>query len=148
MRNRVKGLRICALLVTLLLVGVAFAGADASNKEFPKDSPVYVLMGLNDSQLQYMETPDFGPEVFEDMKKDPKVHDTRGKIPRFETEKERRDWLDKLDENRIYVRDEMRQYLYPEGPVIAYGWYIEGYFEVVFYENTTVETSQIDEIYA
>ncbi|MCK4575013.1 hypothetical protein KAU34_01255 [candidate division WOR-3 bacterium] len=137
-----------AVLAAMLLMSMAFAGAADSSKDFPKDSPVCVLMGLNDSQLQYMEIPDFGPEVFEDMKKDPKVRDTRGKIPRFETEKERRDWLDKLDENRIYVRDEMRPYLYPEGPVIAYGWYIEGYFEVVFYENTTVETSQIDEIYA
>jgi hypothetical protein len=123
-----KGLKISALLVALLLVGVAFAGAAALQKDFPEDSPVHVLMGLNDSQLQYMEIPDFGPEVFED--------------------KERRDWLDNLDENRVYVRDEMRPYLYPEGPVIAYGWYIKGYFEVVFYENTTVETSQIDEIYA
>jgi len=145
---KTKEIQLSALLVALLLVGVAFAGADASKKEFPKDSPVHVLMGLNDSQLQYMEIPDFGPEVFEDLKEDPKVRDTRGKIPRFETEKERRDWLDKLDENRIYVRDEMRPYLYPEGPVIAYGWYIEGYFDVVFYENITVETSQVDEIYA
>ena len=143
-----KGLRISALLVALLLIGVAFAGATAPQKDFPEDLPVHVLMGLNDSQLQYLEIPDFGPEVFEDMEEDPDVRDTRGKTPRFETEKERQNWLDKLDENRIDVRDEMRPYLYPEGPVIAYGWYIEGYFEVVFYENATVETSQIDEIYA
>jgi hypothetical protein len=146
-----KGIQLSALLMAMLLVGVAlvgvaFAGAAAPQKEFPKDLPERVLMGLNDSQLQDKEIPDFGPEVFEDMKKDPKVRDTRGKIPRFETEKERRDWLDKLDENRVYVR--MRPYLYPEGPVIAYGWDVEGYFEVVFYENTTVEKSQIDEVYA
>ena len=58
-------------------------------------------MGLNDSQLQYLEIPDFGPEVFEDMEEDPDVRDTRGKTPRFETEKERQNCLDKLDENKI-----------------------------------------------
>jgi len=47
-----KGLRISALLMAILLVGVAFAGAAALQKDFPEDSPVHVLMGLNDSQLQ------------------------------------------------------------------------------------------------
>jgi len=42
----------------------------------------------------------------------------------------------------------MRPYLYPKGPVIGYGWNINGYFLVAFYENITIETSQVDEIYA
>lgn len=81
------------------------------------------------------------------IKKEPKVLDTRGKIPKFVTEKERRNWLDKLDENRIGIRGEIQKYLYPDGQVIAYGWNDEGYVDIVFYENTTVEAFLIDEIY-
>lgn len=135
------------LLVVMMLVSMAFPGASAPNKEFPKDLPERVLLGLNDSQLQDREIPDFGPEIFENLKKEEKVIDTRGKIPRFETETERRNWLNKLDENRIGVRDEMRPYLYPKGPAIAYGWDIDGYFLVAFYENITVKTSQVNVIY-
>jgi hypothetical protein len=149
MRN--KGIQLSALLAVMLLVAVAFTGVAAPSKEikkFPEDLPERVILGLNDSQLQDREIPDFGPEVFERLKKDPKVLETRGIIPKFETEKERRNWLDKLDEGRIDVRDEMRSYLYPNGKVIMYGWDDEGYFDVVFYENTPVETSVVDEIYA
>jgi hypothetical protein len=139
------------MLAAILLIAIAFAGTAAPNKEFknfPKDLPERVLLGLNDSELQDKEIPDFGPEVFERIKKEPKTLDARGKIPKFKTEKERRNWLDKLDENRISVRNDMRPYLYPSGKVIMYGWNDKGYFDVVFYENTTVEASLVNEIYA
>ncbi len=67
--------------MAMLLVGVVFTGTAVPQKGFPKDLPERVLMGLNDSQLQDREIPDFGPEVFEDMKKEEMVLDTRGKIP-------------------------------------------------------------------
>ncbi|MFZ3383378.1 MAG: hypothetical protein WA144_05585 [Candidatus Methanoperedens sp.] len=149
--NKNKGLQLGAVLAVMLLIAVAFVGVAAPNKEiknFPKDLPERIILGLNDSQLQDKEIPDFGPEVFERMKKEPKVLETRGKIPRFETQKERKDWLDKLDSNRIGVRNEIRPYLYPNGPIIIYGWDHEGYFEVILYENATVNAFQIDEIYA
>ncbi|HZK61590.1 MAG TPA: hypothetical protein VFC41_05895 [Anaerovoracaceae bacterium] len=143
-----KGMQLGALLAAVLLLSMVFTGAAIPDKEFPKDLPERILLGLNDSQLQDKGIPDFVPEVFENLKKEQKVLDTRGKTPRFETEKERQNWLNKLDKNRISVRDEMRPYLYPKGPVIGYGWSINGYFLVAFYENITIETSQVDEIYA
>jgi len=148
---KIKGMQLGAVLVTMLLVAVAFVGVASPNKEFknfPKDLPERIILGLNDSQLQDQEIPNFGPEVFEKIKKEPKVLETKGTIPRFETQKERKDWLDKLDSNRIGVRNEIRPYLYPNGPIIIYGWDHEGYFEVILYENATVDASQIDEIYA
>jgi len=84
-----KRIGIGALLAAMLLVSMAFSGAAAPNKESPKDLPERVLLGLNDSQLQDKGIPDFGPEVFENLKEEPKVLDTRGKIPRFEIEKKR-----------------------------------------------------------
>src|SRR5665648_510262 len=125
-----KGMQLGALLAAVLLLSMVFTGAAIPDKEFPKDLPERILLGLNDSQLQDKASPDFVPEVFENAKKELKVLDTRGKTPRFETEKERQDWLNKLDKNRISVRDEMRPYLYPKGPVIGYGWSINGYFLV------------------
>ncbi|WP_269849960.1 hypothetical protein [Methanosarcina horonobensis] len=41
----------------------------------------------------------------------------------------------------------MEPYVYPKGPVIGYGFDINGYFEVVFYEGMNVTDSQINEIY-
>lgn len=149
--NKSKGMQLGVLLSVILLVTVAFSGVAAPSKEnkiFPKDLPERIILGLNDSQLQDREIPDFGPEVFERLKKDPKVLGIRGIIPKFQTENERLNWLDGLDANRIGVRDEMRPYLYPNGQVIMYGWDDEGYFDVVFYENTTVDASLVDEIYA
>lgn len=147
MRTYIK-FAMSALLMAMLLTAMVSPAVAAPNKVFPEDLPERVLLGLNDSQLQDREIPDFGPEVFETLKNEKKVIDTRGKIPRFETEKERRNWLNKLDKNRISVQDEMLPYMYPNGSVIEYGWNYKGYFSVVFYEDITVNTSQVDEIYA
>lgn len=81
------------------------------------------------------------------MEKDPRVLDTYGAIPRFETDGERRDWLDELDEVKNRVQSEMRQYFYPEGPVISSGYNYRGYFRVTFEENLVVEESLMDKIY-
>lgn len=138
------------LLIVMLLVAVAFADTAAPSNEtktFPKDLPERVLLGLNDSELQDKNIPDFGPEVFERMKQDPKVLDTRGKIPRFGTVIERRNWLDKLDKIRIGVQDEMLPYDYPNGSVISDGFDWEGYFYVGLYKNATVNASLVNKIY-
>ena len=45
------------------------------------------------------------------------------------------------------VKDDMDPYLYPKGPVIGYGWDINGYFEITFYKDMNVTESQINEIY-
>lgn len=81
------------------------------------------------------------------MRKDPRILDTYGIIPRFGTDGERRDWLDELDEVKNRVRSEMPTYLYPKGPVIGYGYNYRGYFEVIFEENQAIEASIMDEIY-
>ncbi|MCZ7400219.1 MAG: S1 family peptidase [Candidatus Methanoperedens sp.] len=146
-----KGMQLGAMLAVMLLVALAFAGTAAPNKEFkkfPKDLPERVLLGLNDSELQDKDIPDFGPEVFEKMKKDPKVIETRGIIPKYTTDTERRSWLDKLDKIRIGIRNDMLPYIHPNGTVISYGFDWEGFFYVDFYENATVNASLVDEIYA
>ncbi len=116
-------------------------------ENFSERIPERVLVGLNDSQLQDKNIPDFGPEVFEKLKKDPKVIETRGIIPKYATDKERRSWLDKFDKIRMGIRENMLPYIHPNGTVISSGFDWEGYFYVDFYENATVNASLVDKIY-
>lgn len=137
-----------AVLAAMLLMSMAFAGAADSSKDFSEDSSERALSGYDVFQIERIEIPDFGPGTFENVKKKYNVLDTKGKIPRYETQTERQMWLGKLHENMDDVRGDMGPYLHPNGPMIRYGWDINGYFEVIFYENATVTKSQIDEIYA
>ena len=148
-----KAIAITALLaVALLVASVIMVTASVNQKDSidpelvllgVKDSldTELVLLGVKDSKeladltreeiatLAKEGIPDFGPEVFEEMRKDPRILDTYGIIPRFGTDGERRDWLDELDEVKNRVRSEMPTYLYPKGPVIGYGYNYRGYFE-------------------
>ncbi|RZN42791.1 MAG: hypothetical protein EF813_01130 [Methanosarcinales archaeon] len=157
-----KAIAMAALLSVALLVAAVFMVAASVNHSVnEKDSidPELALLGVKDpkeladltreeiANLTKKGTPDFGPKVFEEMEKDPRVLDTYGTIPRFGTDGERRDWLDELDEVKNRVRSEMPPYLYPEGPVIAYGYNYQGYFRVTFEENLVVEESLMDKIY-
>jgi len=135
-----KAIAITALLAVALLVASVLMVTASVNQKDSLD-PELVLLGVKDSKeladltreeianLAKEGIPDFGPEVFEEMRKDPRILDTYGIIPRFGTDGERRDWLDELDEVKNRVRSEMPTYLYPKGPVIGYGYNYRGYFE-------------------
>lgn len=61
-------MRLGAMLAAMLLIAVTYAGITAPDKEFknfPKDLPERVLLGLNDSELQDKDIPDFGPEMLQ-----------------------------------------------------------------------------------
>ncbi|MCK4500767.1 hypothetical protein KAU11_09715 [Candidatus Babeliales bacterium] len=80
---------------------------------------------------------------------EPPVIATYGKIPEFEGEEQRQNWYASLDEigKSVRMRDKMRPYFYPEGPVIGCGYNLEGYMTVTFLESTVIEKSLMDEIY-
>lgn len=111
-------------------------------------------MGVHDVPLvfRYSKIPvDIGPEVFDEMKKDPKVIATRGTVPRLEIEEEQHEWIEKLGGIIHGMRDNisvnMSLYFYPEGPVIAYGCDSPGYIGVEFLEGSDINESLMDEIY-
>jgi len=93
--------------------------------------------------------PDFGPEVFDEIRKKIDILQTYGKVPRYETMEERKDWLNTLDVITDDVRNEgeMDSYFYPKGPVIAYGHDYRGYIRVSFEKGSNVEESIVDGIY-
>ncbi len=72
---------------------------------------------------------------------------TYGKLPEFENDEQKQQWYANLDEVKNRVRSEMPPYLRPEGPVIGYGYNLEGYVTVTFLEGTVIEKPLMDEIY-
>jgi hypothetical protein len=87
----------------------------------------------------------FGPGTFDKLKKDPNFIASYGSIPTFATSEERKQWLDKLETVYQMVIPEMSKYEYPNGPVIAFGYSIDGVLDVGV--NKTVEKPLMDEIY-
>lgn len=132
------------LILLLLLIGVVFV-ASASADDSLETSSESEVFGAYNSEERVI--PDFGPQTFDDLRKDPDVLATKGQIPQFDTKEERLGWYDKLDMSKDIVKDDMDPYLYPKGPVIGYGWDINGYFEITFYKDMNVTESQINEIY-
>ncbi|MCQ1537205.1 hypothetical protein FTO70_16290 [Methanosarcina sp. KYL-1] len=132
------------LILLLLLTGVVFV-ASASADDSMESALESEVFGISDSEERVI--PDFGPKTFENLSKDPNVLATKGQIPQFDTKEERLTWYDKLDKSKDIVKDDMDSYLYPKGPVIGYGWNINGYFKVTFYKGMDVTDSQINEIY-
>jgi hypothetical protein len=134
------------LILTILLVGVVFV-ASASTNDLTVVSSEGEVSGINEQGLNDMQIPDFGPKTLENLNKDSKILTTEGQIPQYTTQIERRNWLNKLDKTRLTLGDDINPYVYPKGPIIGYGININGYFEVILYENMNITDPQINEIY-
>ena len=89
----------------------------------------------------------FGPETINKLKSDPNFIAAYGNIPSFTTLEERQQWLDKL--NNVYqgAISEMSNYLYPNGPITAFGYSIDGVLQVGINSSKTVDKPFMDEIY-
>jgi hypothetical protein len=77
---------------------------------------------------------------------EPPVIATYGKIPEFESEEQRRSWLNNLSEIRKGVRSEMDPYFY-QGIVVVFGHHYDGYMRISFKEDMVIEKPLMDEIY-
>lgn len=91
--------------------------------------------------------PDYGLNIHEKLEKDDKVLKTKGKIPEIKEEKEKREWLDKLDSSGRKVNEEMLQYMQPEGPLVSCGYNYQGYLVVDILEGSEIDESTMNEIY-
>ncbi|AKB84121.1 hypothetical protein [Methanococcoides methylutens] len=138
---------ISVLLVAALLIGVAFIGSANSENALSESKDNNLTDELENSQVECIDIPNFGPETFENVKGKYKVLDTKGKIPRYSTQAERKEWLGTLHTTMTDMKVDIDPYLYPKGPVIYYGWDINGYLEVILFENQTLSKSQINDIY-
>jgi hypothetical protein len=72
---------------------------------------------------------------------------TYGKEREFYIEDQRREWYDQLDTICTLARNSMELYMYPEGPVISYGWGIENCIGVGILEGSEINNSTLNNIY-
>lgn len=134
------------LFLAITLIGEVFiAAASASySQEALSDSEISVII---ESQLQKNSIPDFDPHILDDLRKDHNTLLIRGEIPDYVTQAEKQSWLNKLDKCKDNLKNDISSYLYPNGPIISYGWDTNGYFEVIIYKEIKTTDSQINEIY-
>lgn len=87
-----------------------------------------------------------GLESIEAQKKNTLIA-TYGKEREFYIEDQRREWYNQLNTIYTLARDSMEAYMYPQGPVISYGWSIENRIGVGILEGSEVNNSTISDIY-
>lgn len=93
----------------------------------------------------------FGPGTLDELKKDPNFIAAHGKIPAFSASDDRKKWLEKLDKgyskaNKNFKK-EMSKKFYPNGQVIAYGYTIDGVFQVTIEKGKKIDIATENEIY-
>ena len=100
-----------------------------------------------------LQTPSYDP-FFGSSPLNREVIDRHGKLPPLETEEQKQNWSDSLEElgKRVITGTNGRaglfpNYMYPNGKVLSCGENSLGYFVVVFYKNLTIEKQLIYEIY-
>jgi len=112
------------------------------------DIPVIFMWAQDENDLPL---PDYGPQIFEDIKNEPGFIATRGTMPVITDESEKREWIDSLvNSKRSLPRSEYLPYFVEfGGPVTSFGPGINGYLSVGFDPSTPekVNESVIDEIY-
>jgi hypothetical protein len=133
-------------VLAMLLIGVVLV-ASASTNDSQGTPSKDVILDINDSNLQRVPLPDFGPQTFKNLKNNPDFLATRGQMPQFSTQAERMKWLSKLNDIRVIAEDDLSPYGYPKGPVLGHGFGENGTFEVYLYRGMNVTDNQIDEIY-
>ncbi|WP_048142130.1 hypothetical protein [Methanosarcina horonobensis] len=91
-------------VLAMLLIEVVFV-ASASADDLTVVSSEGEVSGINEPGLNDMQIPDFGPQTLDSLKEDSKVLTTKGQIPQYTTQAERRNWLGKLDKARLKLGD-------------------------------------------
>jgi streptogrisin B len=134
------------LALAMLLIGVVFVASASINNSQETLSKGGISEIIDSNNVQ---TPDFGPYIFDDLKKEPNFLLAKGQIPNYTNQVEKQNWIDKLDKCRVLLDNDknMTSYIYPKGPVIGYAWNNHGYFMIMLYKNMNVTDSQIEEIY-
>jgi len=100
-----------------------------------------------------LQTPSYDP-FFGSSPLNREVIYRHGKLPPLESEEQKQNWSDSLEElgKRVITGTNGRtglfpNYMYPDGKVLSCGENSLGYFVVVFYKNLTIDKPLIYEIY-
>jgi hypothetical protein len=94
--------------------------------------------------------PDYGPQIFEEIKNEPGFIATRGTMPVITDASEKVEWEETAGDCIHSFRDELDPYMLENGgPLVGYGYDYRGYIFVEFDKKSPekVNKSIIDEIY-
>lgn len=119
---------IVAILCTLLLIGIA--AGEASDKASQ-------TIDEEDFREFINNIPATDPKTLDLMKESKNVLRVQGKIPEITTGAQVYEWMKKIDNIRINLRDNkiLDAYYYPSGPLVAYGTDARGYFVVMLCDD-------------
>ena len=81
------------------------------------------------------------------VKSNPNVIEARGKMPTIDTELKKQVLFERYYDIGDAIGNEITKYSYPDGPVIGYGYNINGYLEVDFLEGSKIDDELIGNFY-
>lgn len=139
MKNITK-ISLSILLVSILLIGFAWAGASDSNQDESQD----------ESFEEEYYFPEYGANTFDSLKKDSNTIETRGTVPKLTDDKAKVEWLDTLWESINNSGSELHPYMKENGgPLIGFGVNYGGYIFVEFDEEIKdIGKSTMDKFYS
>ena len=132
------------LAVTALIMLAVFVSADGgSDRDVGIDPDLQEL-------IDNVPAPD--QQTFDKCREDPDVPAVSGKMPELKAGKDSYDWFVSLQNVRQKVTRDgiLKEYMYPQGPVVGYGVRAEHYFTVALYNENDDENGpdaeMVDEI--
>ncbi|MEA2033909.1 MAG: hypothetical protein U9N40_00210 [Euryarchaeota archaeon] len=135
-----KGMRaLSVLLISVLVVSVCLGFASAN--PVADECNIGVECGeLTDDEYRV---------AVESLKSGENVIEKRGSLPEFKDARHRRAWYNALDNLTSGMSDSVKPYLYPDGPIIGFGYDIEGYIGIGVVKGYSQEKASIpvNEIY-
>lgn len=111
------------------------------------DVPVVFMWAHDEEDLPL---PDYGPQIFEEIKTDSRFIATRGTMPVITYANEKVEWEEKAEKCIHSFRDDLQPYKKSSGgSIVAYGYDYRGYIFVDFDRESleNINDSLIDEIY-
>ncbi|HQC33679.1 MAG TPA: hypothetical protein PLG95_03000 [Methanoculleus sp.] len=136
-----KETKLLPILVVLLLAASVCPG-------FASASPVDEEYTMAAERVEL--TDDEYIAAIDALKSRENVVETRGYLPEFKDAQHRRSWYNFLDNLTGGMFDSVKPYLYPDGPMINFGYDIEGYVRIGIVEGYPQDKAgvAVDEIYA
>ncbi|MDK2939926.1 MAG: hypothetical protein PWQ51_2091 [Methanolobus sp.] len=124
------------MIISFLLIGNGFASASDSTDDF--------VTGPSQN------LPEFGPESFEAVLSNQDSIAIRGTMPLITDENEKSEWLKSIDNyGRISIKEIEPYMIENGGPLLSYGYDVNGYLVVAFSEESKESPDEviIDELY-
>lgn len=139
--NQYLKVSIAAMLCALLFAGIVAGGVSerASMQAIEKEELKEFINNL----------PSTDPKTLDLMKEKNYVLRTQGKIPKITNGTEVYEWQKKIDQIRTSLNEnkDLNAYLYPSGPLVAYGTDAKGYFVVMLCnEKSAIKEEDINAI--